>query len=269
LKNFECFRASVYARAQARGIQRRERRRKVRNASLSAAMIALALVMAVPVVRTGRKFAPEAVAEPELMQEHTVESARQPGEPPPSRMVLLMGVPGGGAAEVVVLDSNAKQKSFVSQYKEDNHMPAEADPSLTAALEAPKTVHSTGELTEFLQELPRTNDSMQLVISDYDEDFFASNVLCCVPLDIAPADFEDLGLEEDHSAARSGQGEDETFPETTHQAAASTTLPEGETALPPPPTQLAEESLREHDVKVLLLVPMQKAQGQMSTEIPS
>ena len=259
MKNFEGFRASVYARAEARRIKIRERNRKIRNASLSFAMIALAVVMAVPLFRMTPMVDPNPNTAPDqgIVQQHTVDPARQPAEIPPSRMVLLMGVPGGGAAEVVVLDSSAKQKSFVNKYKEDNHMPVEEDLPLTPAPEAPKTVSSIDELAEFLQELPKTNDSIQWAISDFDENFFANNVLCCVPLDIGLTD--DLAPEYDLPATDQPP-ESETEPVSLPDAGDTDALDADgeEVTLPPPPTQLAEELLQANDVKVLLLVPMNK-----------
>jgi len=191
-----------------------------------------------------------------IVQQHTVDPARQPAEIPPSRMVLLMGVPGGGAAEVVVLDSSAKQKSFVNKYKTDNHMPVEEDLPLTPAPEAPKTVSSIDELTEFLQELPKTNDSIQRAISDFDENFFANNVLCCVPLDIGLTD--DLDPENGPPPDQTPEGETEPVSLPDAGDPGISEADGEEVTLPPPPTQLAEELLQANDVKVLLLVPMNK-----------
>ena len=271
MKNFEGFRASVYARAEARRAEIRERNRKIRGAALSAAMIALVMAVMVPVVRNANIFSPKGTttAPPFIeTQNHDNTAAREPREAPPARRVLLMGTPDGGAAEVVVLDSDAKQKAFVEKYK----LPTEEALSFTPVLDsAVETLHSTEELEAFLQSLPKTSDSMQQVISEYDEEFFASNDLYAMPIDIVPAG---IGVEETLPVVTETETEPVTetgpVPETETTVPAETTMEaDMEPSRPPPPSKPTDEPLGENDVQVLLLVPTNKTQREATTEIPS
>ena len=264
MKDLEGFRASVYARAEARRAKIRERNRKIRGAALGAAMVALVMAATAPAVRNGRIFV--GVEQPIVTQDHSNAPMSQPQkEAPPARVVLLMGTPDGGEAEVVVLDSSAKQIAFVDRYKADNNMPEEEDPVLTPVLDsAAKTLHSKEELEAFLRLLPKTSNSIQQVISEYDEEFFANNDLCAMPLDVMPAA---MGAEE--TPEPNGEGvtepysnetEPETNPDTGPAAEPETGMTQAEDqSRPPPPSTTPEESmLPENGVQMLLLVPTNK-----------
>jgi len=269
LKDLEGFRASVYARAEARRAQIRARNRKIQGAALGAAMVALVMSVMVPAVRGRRVFVGTATEQPIVMQDHSnAPMSQQQKEAPPSRMVLLMGVPGGGEAEVVVLDSSAKQIAFVDKYRADNNMPAEEDPVLTPVPDsAARALHSTEELKAFLQSLPKTNDSMKQVISEYDDEFFASNDLCVMPLDIMPAA---VGAQEITQPGGDGVTEpyrDETEPETNpgvnpeiDGSEAGMAEENMDPSRPPLPSDPAEGTLPENGVQMLLLVPTNKMQ---------
>jgi len=262
LKNPEEFRASVYARAEREKERLAARRQKVRNTSLSVAMVLLVAVLAIPVARIMRTDV-DPLTVPETVRQ-SVQSAKRAA--PPSRMVLLMAT-ASGERQAVVLDSKDQQKEFVSQYKNAIHMGDDEDLPITPTTDNVRMIHSVEELAEFLAELPEAAGTVTL---DYDEAFFLENNLCAMPMDLAvqPGATEEPTTEGEASSS----AQMTTIPDGT-TIPDETTIPddepftqdiETETEAGEPASTVAAHTLPEggllliSDVKVLLLVPVSK-----------
>jgi len=255
LKNPEEFRASVYARAEREKERLAARRQKVRNTSLSMAMVLLVAALAVPIARIMRTDV-DPLTVPETVRQ-TVRSANRAA--PPSRMLLLMDS-ASGERQAVVLENNDQQKDFVSKYKTAMHMGDDEDVPMTPAQDTIVTLHCVEELMEFLAELPEAAGTVTL---DYDEAFFLENNLCAMPMDLP---------------AQPGEAEEITTAGEVSTSVQMTTIPDGtipddepltqdieaETEAEEPVSTTAAQTLPEgglllvSGVKVLLLVPVSK-----------
>lgn len=246
MKSYEDFRAAVYDRAEREQARITARRKKLRNASLSAVTVLIVAALAVPMVRNAStSFGPAATDRVEEVQ----NSINQAGSS--SRMVLLVKSPSG-ETQAVILENNDKQKEFYSKYKaamnlaegEDLPMMPEADT---------KTIHSTDELSQFLSELPKAAES---AVTDFDEAFFEANDLCAMPMSLdsqtgttAPEGTTNTLISTVPQPTTIPDGApDETTGETT-------TSPDESTSLAQPTQSLPAEALQ-GGVKVLLLVPV-------------
>jgi len=240
LKNPEEFRASVYARAEREKERLALRRQKIRNASLSAAMLLLVAALAVPLARTGPK--------PTERQVVHIPNHAAPVS------VLLMST-ASGEARGVVLNNQAQQKELMDKYKTAMNLGDGEDPSMVLTAEPAQTIRSNEELVAYLAGLL---EAAGTVILDYDEAFFLENILYAMPMDMATQPNAD----EETTAARE-----------TSLPAQMTTIPDAPDA-EPPTTEVGEETdtdepastaapqtlpdgslLQASDVKVLLLVP--------------
>ena len=240
MKNPEEFRASVYARAQREKERLALRRQKIRNASLSAAMLLLVAALAVPLARTGPKPAERQVI-------------HIPNQAAPVS-VLLMST-ASGETRGVVLDNQAQQKELMNKYKTAMNLGDDEDSSMVLAAEPAQAIRSNEELVAYLAGLL---EAAGTVILDYDEAFFLENILYAMPMDMA---------------AQPNADEDTTAARETSLPAQMTTIPDAPDAEPPTtgdgaetvtdepasteaPQTLPDGSLLQaSDVKVLLLVP--------------
>ena len=250
MKNHEEFRASVYARAEREKERLAARRLKMRNASLSIAMVLLVAALAVPAIRN-TSTGDEGLTAPETVQQvlHAPKRAA-----PSSRMVLLMST-ASGETQAVVLENQDQQKDFVNLYKAAMHL-GDDDSLPMPAADTARAIHSTDELVEFLAGLLEAAGTLVL---DYDEAFFLDNNLYAMPMELAP--------QQGGSAAR----EETTIPDATIPDA--TTIPDAEFSTEPAEAEIAPDEptspaalqslpesglLQGADVKVLLLVPVNK-----------
>ena len=254
MKNHEQFRASVYARAEREKERLAARRLKMRNASLSIAMVLLVAALAVPVARNMRT-GDEGLTAPETGQQ-VQQVLHIPNRAAPVR-VLLMST-ASGETHAVVLENQDQQKDFASLYKAAMNLGDDDSLPMTPAADAASAIHSTDELMEFLAGLLEVAGTVML---DYDEAFFLDNNLYAMPMDLAPQQ----GSREATTAAKAARP---TIPDGTDPDATtipgmetSTEFTEAETAT----DELAalqnlpeSELLQGADVKVLLLVPVNK-----------
>jgi len=255
LKTNEEFRASVYARAQLEQRRIAARRQKARSASLSAAMLLLVAIVAVPLAINLRGEVDPTV--PPVTNE--VRNAVNPAALG-ARMVVLVGT------QAVVLENEAQQKQFVDSYRAAMNLSGEEGAPFPAA-DTAREIHSTDELMEFLAEMPDAAQAMRL---DYNEAFFADNDLYAMPMGLAP-----------QPETTAPPVMSITGPATESSAEASvvaTTIPDGvspsDANAPPVPAEAepttGEDSstapvdfppgdlLNSADVTVLLLVPVNK-----------
>ena len=262
MKTNEEFRASVYARAECEKQRINLRRQKMRNASLSVAMMLLVAAIAVPLARNARGSADSFTA-PAFTQEdlHIVNPAALG-----TRMVLLVGT------QAVVLENEAQQKAFVSKYKAAMNL-GDGEGAPFPAADTAKAIHSIDELSEFLAELPEAAESMK---ADYNEAFFAGNDLYAMPMALAPQS-ENTATREPTTTeatttipAQAFTISDAIIPEATIPDAVAPSNADA----PPDPTQAEttledrsieaftsfpdSELLQSPDVTVLLLVPVNK-----------
>jgi len=160
----------------------------------------------------------------------------------------------------------------VSQYKAAMNLGDDDSVPMTPAADTAWIIHSLAELTEFLAELPEAAGAATL---DYDEAFFLENDLCAMPLDLSAqpdAAGEPAAAKETSSAAQMTTIPDETavpyetIPDgTAHDTEPSTDACEAETTTEEPTSMAPAHTLPSgglllvSDVKVLLLVPVNKS----------
>ena len=236
MKDNEQFRASVYARAERKKEQLAARRQKLRNASLSAAMVLLAAALAVPAIRNTRTGDAELTAPDTRQQVLHIPNRAAPV------YVLLMST-GSGDTQAVVLENKDQQKEFVSKYKAAMNL-GEDDSLPMPAADTDRAIYSAEELTAYLTELLEA--AGPTVLLDYDEAFFLDNNLYAMPMDLTP---QQGGTPREDTIIPGA-----TIPDA--QTAEAETMA-GETT--GPAASLPEnELLQGADVKVLLLVPVNK-----------
>jgi len=232
----------VYARAEREKERLALRRQKIRNASLSAAMLLLVAALAVPLARIGPK--------PTERQVLHIPNQAAPVS------VLLMST-ASGETRGVVLDNQAQQKELVSKYKTAMNLEDGEDSSMIPTADTAQEIRSNEELVAYLSELL---EAAGTVILDYDEAFFLENILYAMPMDMATQP----------------NAEETTAARETSLPAQMTTIPDGPDAEPPatdaegetwadePASTTAPQALPDSgqlqasDVKVLLLVPVNK-----------
>ena len=254
MKSNEDFRVSVYARAEREKRRIAVRRQKVRNASLSAFMVLLVAVVAVPLARDARTD-PEAITIPDAVisqdQPHVVKPAAQA-----ARMVLLMDT------QAVVLENEAQQKDFMNQYKAAIHLEEGAGAPFPAS-DMAQAIHSLDELIAFLDAMPHGAEAMKL---DYDEAFFEDNNLYAMPMELsAPPEESTTAQRTEPHQTTTASGQTPTIPDSIIPSNADITLPfvelvtTAETTTGMELTSLAGNGLLQgSQVKVLLLVPVNK-----------
>lgn len=186
MKSYEEFSASVYAKAEARQREIRERRGALRNTALC-----VVAVMAVAVL-TGMYSRDRTALDPSAGTQTQINTATQYAPRKVGggdRPQMLIVVKDGGEAKARVLRSPEDQQAFVGQLS-----PAEIDGKASFVQEdtEARTIHSFSEFLEYLRDLPA--DSVP-EMEDYDEAFFAENNLCVMPMD----------LDTDEAAAQGGE----------------------------------------------------------------
>jgi len=240
LKSNEEFRASVYARAEGEKLRLAAKRTKMRNASLSVAMVLVVAALAVPLARiTGG--GPESLTEAAITQD-VIRSANRAAAMS-SRMVLVVATPSG-QRKAVVLEDKEQQKDFANQYKLTMD-PEEGEPAAA--------IHSADELTAFLAGLP---EAAEAVAIDYDEAFFADNDLYAMPMLLATQ--PDLGREESTTVQHSTIPDANIPSNLTAEMAAEEGAGAPEEHSHPMQTLPEQELLQGTGVQVLLLVPVNK-----------
>lgn len=249
MKSSEDFRAAVYERARREQARITARRQKMRNVSLSAVVMLLVAGLAIPLARnTGSGANPGNV-------QNVSNPANRGGSS--SRMLLLVGTESGDT-QAVMLENNDQQKQFVSQYKEALNLGDDEALAMTPeAADTVQTIRSREELAAYLAQLPKAVASL---IEDYDESFFRENELCAMPMAL-PAQSDDPAAEETTVQSEATAAvEMLTIPdseptesgEPTEAAQDQTTKAQQTQSLP------ANEAMQNGDVKVLLLVPVNK-----------
>ena len=238
MKSNEEFRASVYARAKCEKQRLAARRLKMRNASLSVAMVLVVAALAVPLAR----IAGPGLTAPDVTQDVTRSANRAAAMS--SRMVLVVATPSG-QREAFVLDKE-QQKDFANQYKLTMD-PEEGVPEAA--------IHSADELTAFLAGLPEVAEAVAI---DYDEAFFADNDLYAMPM--LPATQLDAGREESTMAQPEQMTTipDANMPSNLAEAATEGATAWEEYSSPAMQSLPEQELLQGADVKILLLVPVNK-----------
>ncbi|MDR2752795.1 MAG: hypothetical protein LBB50_00615, partial [Oscillospiraceae bacterium] len=176
MKNCEEFRASVYARAQVRKNETAARKIKIRNTVLSVMVVAVAAAATVPIARRGRLFPPATEPPPNKAQQVVV--GRLQLENVRDKQLVAVVEKENNTPGFAVLNSSAKQKAFVRQYKTVNHLNETQDIAMSPVYGEAKTVHSAEELNEYLDALPQSTALLRQIASFYGDAFFSANDLC-------------------------------------------------------------------------------------------
>ena len=261
MKSYEEFSASVYAKAETRRNQIRQRRSNIRNTALCAAAV---VTVAAFSGAYARNRAPEIEYNVHEVAESEQNAHKGGGGDRPQMLVVLKD---GGESKARVLKNPEDQQALIRQLK-----PEESDSkiSLIEGDSEAKTIYSAQELSDYLAQLRA--DSLP-EMEDYDEAFFAENNLCVMPMDL---NTDALHAEETtgEDATREEPAAEEilpTIPDDTPLGGAEEDAgpepetregdPEPTTAQPPFPSTEAggAGSILQRFVRVFILLPVSKA----------
>lgn len=238
MKSASEFRASVYLRADEKREAIRRRNRKIRNAGISAGMLALVMALAavfqLPALRL--RFMPETTAgtgpalSPSPTQEAGVGSEEAIGAADVIDMSLVLRRQWGEGVRTVHINSRADEYEILAAYKDEVGLEKNASVALVPIPDQSETVQSREELDEYLRKLDVEEDFAG-AMEGYDDAYFENNLLIVGAVGIIELDEEpDEPGESYGNGIGNGNGnENRTEPS---EAPAG---PEGGTAAPEPP----------------------------------